>query len=151
MREIKVRVWADGKLYSPPDYFFEIEFWEHGSVKIWKDNRKDGDKTELMDVFHLDEVTLIQYTGLKDKNGVEIFEGDIVGGDYHVDDSTMGKVIGVVEYNSMAFGFVGKKSDGSRWFDTITTPGYSEVNDIEVIGNIYENPELLDSAVKDKE
>ena len=68
MREIKFRVWAEGKLYSPPKYFLEIEFWEHGSIAVWVDNRMIGGKTDLVDCFHPneDEVELLQFTGLKD-------------------------------------------------------------------------------------
>lgn len=66
---------------------------------------------------------VMQYTGLKDKNGKEIYEGDIVKEDDKV---------GVIEYHGSSFmGVFG---------DERVLNGES---DFEVIGNIYENPELL--------
>lgn len=90
-------------------------------------------------VVNSENVELMQFTGLKDVNGVEIYEGDIVIGKepyYHTN------VKGVVEYGALAFAFVGRAEDGERWCDTITNPNITEA-DVKVIGNIYENPELL--------
>ncbi|GAG36110.1 unnamed protein product, partial [marine sediment metagenome] len=123
MREIKFRAWDRGRECMVSSSGSRTE--SYGFRYPW------GFQTGY------NKIDIMQFTGLKGKNGVEIFEGDIVEGKY-IHDS---KVIGVVEYNSMAFGFVGKKPDGSRWFDTITTPGYTQDDDIEVIGNIHENPE----------
>jgi len=86
-----------------------------------------------------DEVELMQSTGLKDKNGVEIFEGDIIK---NSNGST-----GYVIYLQQEAGFVGvlKKSD-YRLGHRNTGESYAEATNHEVIGNIYENPELLERS-----
>ncbi|MGF2114339.1 YopX family protein [Enterococcus casseliflavus] len=91
------------------------------------------------DVFpHLDAV-LMQSTGLKDKNGVEIFEGDIVVNQY---DN-----VGYVAYLQQEAGFVVvlKKSD-YRLGHRNTGESYDVTTNHKVIGNIHSNPELLEKA-----
>lgn len=90
-----------------------------------------------------DEVELMQSTGLKDKNGKEIFEGDIISD---------GHTLGVLR-NHQALGFymVDEKGKESFLSDTVDTEGFEEAkefmeNSIEIIGNIYENPEILEDG-----
>lgn len=76
---------------------------------------------------------LMQYTGLKDKNGNEIYEGDIVKCDYFT---------GIVEYRENAgLYLIGNEKEGKAitFFDIQMSKAI-----VEVIGNIYENPELLE-------
>ena len=75
-----------------------------------------------------DEIELMQYTGLKDKNGVKIFEGDIVEFD--------GDEIGVIKYTDGCFEI---EADGFTETFYYNRYGY----EVEVIGNIYEDKELL--------
>ena len=78
---------------------------------------------------------LMQYTGLKDMNGKEIYEGDIVKTKW--EDVKLLKVI----FSHGGFTYVAiDDSDESHNF----MPDNSFLNGCEVIGNIYENPELLD-------
>lgn len=79
-----------------------------------------------------DEIKLMQSTGLKDKNGKEIFEGDILG-------TKDGLLNGVVEY----------RSDLGMWTNSLIRYNNFErlcniAGDREIIGNIYENPEILE-------
>lgn len=76
------------------------------------------------------DVILMQSTGLKDKNGVEIFEGDI-GWDDHQE------VHGQVIFENGAFKY--------EW-ENISEDLFEATDDIEIVGNIHENPELLEVA-----
>lgn len=79
----------------------------------------------------VNENTLGQYTGLHDKNGKEIYEGDIVKIKYR--DEDIGKVI--YEHNGFSIDVTNMNKNYGR---------VSFVNNfMEVIGNIYDNPELL--------
>ena len=105
-REIKFRAW-DGEQMVSPDYI------DRRGVAHWKEHSIPSSSDKVM-----------QYTGLKDKNGKEIYEGDIVK---DVDkDYIGGEHIFVVEHQK-----------GSYNVSLFLTPT------CEVIGNIYENPELL--------
>lgn len=86
--------------------------------------------TTRIDTESLDNVKLMQSTGLKDKNGVEIYEGDIIKNSYDE--------IYTVKWFDAAF-YLEEKYNGG--FD------YHELHledNKKVIGNIYENPELLE-------
>ena len=79
-----------------------------------------------------ENIILMQSTGLKDKNGKEIFEGDILG-------TIDGLLDGVVEY----------RTDLGMWTNDLLRYNNFErlcsiANSREIIGNIYENPEMLE-------
>lgn len=83
------------------------------------------------------DVVLMQSTGLKDKNGAEIYEGDIVKAVAFL------KWIGIVKYDTEKAAFM---LDGLN--DTHTRDNYVYMSqfddDFEILGNIYENPELME-------
>jgi uncharacterized phage protein (TIGR01671 family) len=84
--------------------------------------------------------TVMQYTGIKDKNGKEIYEGDILSYKQHMHSTsvTMDKKDYIVYDNAM---FCFKSDCGTQSFGGgMSNAGREE---FEVIGNIFENPELL--------
>lgn len=96
---------------------------------------------ERMNYYKFDDIVLMQSTGLRDKNGKEIFEGDVV---------TDGHASGDIK-NHPTLGFYMVDDDGTeRWFsDGSTIEDFEE--DVEtahrilkIIGNIHTNPELLE-------
>jgi len=118
MREIKFKAWDDDRMIS---MVMDREMTLQNIIRFGN---------------HLyskrDTLVFMQYTGLHDKNGVEICEGDIVRRE-------LGGAKAVVQYAGGAF--------IARWDETIfnkvmyfwDVDGFK----IEVIGNIYENPDLL--------
>jgi|APGre2960657404_1045060.scaffolds.fasta_scaffold244610_2 uncharacterized phage protein (TIGR01671 family) len=78
------------------------------------------------------ELELMQYTGLKDKNGVEIYEGDIV----RVCNNNNG-FFEVIFINAYVGGWVLKHKE-----ERFLSLGARKTTDIEIIGNIHQNPEL---------
>lgn len=88
----------------------------------------------------VDENTIGQYTGIKDKNDKEIYEGDIVLCERNIEPS-IDKYTYIVRWNA----------EDAR-YNFIYKDGWSEIDAcdhifMEVIGNIYENPELLEVAI----
>lgn len=88
------------------------------------------------------EYVVQQWTGLTDKNGVDIYEGDIIINHISYDESLGGQYensVGVVKWISQK-----DKMDYSGWCAYPADLPWGEENNTEVIGNIYENSELLE-------
>lgn len=127
-REIKFRAWDSENKFMRDD-IGEIHFLE-GGIKIY------GCATQIGNGWAKDN-PLMQYTGLKDKNGVEIYEGDIV-------KCFLGAVTGHVVFDNGCFSL--KLTDIFKplmGYDINSIPPLYDLGDISIIGNIYENAELL--------
>ncbi|EAF8151141.1 YopX family protein [Listeria monocytogenes] len=92
--------------------------------------------TLCVDWYSFDDVVLMQYTGLKDKNGNKIFEGDIVNCKFF--DRMVGDIAGVINFIDCVWAVSDFKN--KRLYQLI------DVDNIEIIGNIHENPDLLEVA-----
>ena len=87
----------------------------------------------------LERVIVEQYTGLKDKNGKEIYEGDDVDVSMSFEGGTLPHR-GVIVYDN-TFGAFGTKNDAG-----VTLLHNHCLHTLEIIGNIHQNPELLEKS-----
>lgn len=89
---------------------------------------------------NLDEAELMQFTGLKDKNGKEIYEGDIVKipDDYSAFGKNAGEILKVA-FDSGCFRLKRPNSKGRGFC-------FEDDNTVTIIGNVYENPELWEEV-----
>jgi uncharacterized phage protein (TIGR01671 family) len=130
MREIKFRAW-DGKKIVPV-----------GRLDLFKNGLTGVDQSPLINdclIANGRQTFLMQFTGLKDKNGKEIYEGDIQDCGEYTDGS--GRCLYVVSWDGKHGTFVSSAARSGEPYK-----GQSQVDDSPVIGNIYENPELLAHA-----
>lgn len=117
-REIKFRAWCE-KLGMVCNVL-SIDFLNKDVLVVYDETRAN----QL--VLHEGEFELLQFTGLFDKQGVEVYEGDIVKIRY------VSRPIEVIYSTILASFLIGNEHR------------FTALQDIEVIGNIYENRELLD-------
>lgn len=94
----------------------------------------------VTDFYVYEEFELMQSTGLKDKNGKEIFEGDIVKFSDCDDDVYVTPVVWDKNYSCFGVSFSGGYPISFDYLEEF----YTKLKDIEVVGNIYENQELLE-------
>jgi uncharacterized phage protein (TIGR01671 family) len=151
MREIKFRAWDKGRFHGPEESVVDAKTkepvtWTTPARMLYLFNSVCHGELNVLDFSWLDQwdkdrYVLMQYTGLKDTNGKEIYEGDICKGEY------WGKC--VIEFG---MGGEGEPADhvGSYcgWCYRELPSRLNECTgftgcDLEIIGNIYENKELL--------
>jgi uncharacterized phage protein (TIGR01671 family) len=175
MRDIKFRAWDKNEeamvdAFTLWDLLEEFRYAEGEAIR---ENNKTveflGKPSRGLSSFFYgenDHMHLMQYTGLKDKNGVEIYEGDIVKMHYFY--QSLGANMGVVESEEEIvgevfhdeFGWAITNIQGRHWEElTAYEPGegksyiahlynmdgQTHEESFEVIGNVYENAELLEA------
>lgn len=133
--------------------------WVHGDLihrKVWKSKfeviRIDDNGFDNYTEYEVATETIGQYTGLTDKNGKKIFEGDVVkavivrdlcGGTENREET------GIIGYDKIGMIGLITEYDGtipvwSDFFQELTLSGCIDDFWFEVIGNIHDNPDLLD-------
>lgn len=140
-REIKFRAWDADRNRMVYDFnaigFPEYELLQTDTQRLMCGNYMDNGDWQ--------EPELMQYTGLKDKNGKEIYEGDYLTCDK--DGFT-----GVVEYQVQIPGFWLYSHREKLYREFKSIGAYGDENgiqiDVEIIGNIYECPTLLNTTTK---
>jgi len=129
MREIKFRAWDKKEK--------KMRWWVDSIV--WTANG-EVESIEQCSAIHCEankaeDVDLMQYTGLKDKNGKEIYEGDVL----KFEEGDTAQVVWMDD----GFKLVGDEFEGDALFPQIRSTDGEPAIWSEVIGNIYENSELL--------
>jgi len=138
MREIKFRAW-DKEKEKMVIAAWRMSMNLNGNI-YWKVDHYDGNFNlkEREETDGNNRFTLMQFTGLHNKNGQEIYEGDICKYSY----------INPMTREERTFVWKVEWSNGAYWLHSIDdslqdTLLWIQHKEIEVIGNIYENPELL--------
>lgn len=137
MREIKFRAWdkATKKMYE----VIKIDFYNEKVGYLFADPITKG---EAIGYIKFSDIDLMEYTRLKDKNGQEIYEGDICRWrDLETFNDEILEDVFVVVWNDEKLAWYTQNEDGNFGYDLYE---YTDDRDLAVIGNIYENIDLLE-------
>lgn len=145
MREIKFRVWnkTEDKMTEVKSMYFPLGSPSGKDITI-----HDYDDKDIYVWLALEDVELMEYTGLKDKNGVEIYEGDICkvsseywySNNYFSIDEPWALTMQVANED---YSFKFKAVEDKCMTIFLRETNYNDF-EIEVVGNIYEKEELLE-------
>ncbi len=128
MREIKFRAWD--KEHCEMCYPVQVLSWtESSEIEDFEGVRPSGGAACL----YSGEFELMQYTGLKDKNGKDVYESDVI-------QSGRTKLYYVIKWEDESASWIALCTDTSKDY-CLGSYGWREA---EIVGNIYESPELLE-------
>lgn len=137
MRTIKFRVWND-----------KTKSWIHGpnsrpdldGINLFGENVLLGNLLNGVSIEDLNEIHTLQYTGLKDKNGKSIFEGDVIRIQTSDDPEDLQWELLQVCFISGKFALF---NEGILDFENFIVSSDRTKADVEIVGNIFENPDLI--------
>lgn len=138
MREIKCRAWLNEKkeMIYGLDYHSYDEGYFVSNSRVYRSYWDYSDNCKCS--YEIDDCEVLQFTGLKDKNGVEIFEGDIVRvTDWPYLPNSQEKDLSAPFYKNEQVIYEAPQFNLGGWLNFNSEEKY------EVIGNIYQHPELL--------
>ena len=126
--------------------------WVYGTPVFDENEQEYKLRPETHTAFHIKQETLGQYTGLKDKNGKKIFEGDIISANYYpfIDEDKQ-NYVGVVEWldDLSSFEYIlrcvnsNKRGISDGINEQLESNKDLILEDFEVIGNIWDNGDLI--------
>lgn len=135
MRTIKFRIYnkKTSKWIHGPNARHDLD-----GVNLFGETILFGELLNGVSVQDLNDIVALQFTGLKDKNGREIFEGDIIRFQTEDNPEDLQWELSEVKFESGAFCLSNKYFQYIHEF--IMSDGTTEM---EIVGNIFDNPELL--------
>jgi uncharacterized phage protein (TIGR01671 family) len=138
-REIEFRAWTKKKEIQynvvPFEWDYVIDTMWHKCIESNGHGILGSGGTEAkfeVGGYAIEEDDLMQFTGLKDRNGKEIYEGDIL--------CNPNQLKGIVVYYEAGFHLEAKRKNGNIWYMPLNL---GMLRNKEIIGNVYENPELI--------
>lgn len=143
MKAIKFRAWTGGTMK------YRLVVGQLGAFYVEALDPKDIACLSPFNTIYSEQTPIMQFTGLKDKNGKEIYEGDVLSITNPLCQIQKARMIGVVEFSWAAFQVEIKRV--LEWksynveppnFMLLVSAGGSK--EMAIIGNIHENPELLE-------
>jgi len=130
-REIQFRAWVNGSGKPRMINWIDIDAIEWCNDKLWHHNGK---------YTLLGNLDIMQFTGLKDKNGEDIYEGDILHSIIRNEDPTLIKVV----WHDGGFMYVNSSYEHRFYLYQALA------SRTEIVGNVYENPELINVKSHEK-